>query len=211
MVLRLRLHPVPFLLKRICQHHVCVGKILVKCQSLSGEAYDLGPRLSRRHPGEDRSEMRVCHGQTEVRGGERRVPVHCFLEVIDTLLQVGLVSLPQSESALEVELVDLWRDGSRGAKPLALLSGDHYLYSLGDGLREFALQGERIAHLTVVCFGPEMLVGYAADQLSRDPQTIALLRDRTFHDAVHPKLFRDLRYRELRVFKTAHGCVRDHT
>ena len=88
-------------------------------------------------------------------------------------------------------------------------SGDRYFHFFGDGLRQFALQGERIAHFAVIGLGPEMLVGCAANQLGRDANAIALFHDGAFDDGVHAQGSGDLRDGELGILETHHGGVRD--
>src|SRR6516225_596748 len=66
-----------------------------------------------------------------------------------------------------------------------------------DGLGDFGLQGQNIAQVAVITFGPKMSVREPMDQLGRDADAIPRAQYGSFDDSIHVKFFRYLRKRPV--------------
>ena len=69
----------------------------------------------------------------------------------------------------------------------------------GNSVRHIGLQGQHVAKVAVVGFGPYVPVSRCVDQLCRNPDFIPGTQNRAFHHRVYVKLPRNFRNGFLRA------------
>ena len=83
-------------------------------------------------------------------------------------------------------------------------------YRAGDALRDLVLHGKHVGQVAIVAVGPEMVPGFAIDQLRRDPHPIAGAPDAAFDHVTHAQLARHLADVHGRTLVGERRAARNH-
>ena len=111
--------------------------------------------------------------QARVGLGVRRIVIDRSLQITDRFPDIFFRSFVPMVASLQIQFVSFGVDRLFALQPGRLLGSQNDLHLASDLPRDFALQRQDVAKITVIAFRPQVLVRDSMNQLRVDANSIA--------------------------------------